>query len=291
MGKIIKIDLSTGKQETVEVDDNIRRKYLGGRGLGVKLYTEICSPQTEPLSPQNVLIFLTGPLTGIMPTSGRFQVISRSPLTNTICDSSSGGIFGAELKKTGLDGFIVTGKAAKPVYLNITDDGIEIRNATHLWGLNTQQTKEAIIKETKAGSSVASIGPAGENQVLFAAIMNDKDRAAGRGGMGAVMGFKNLKAVVVKGTGKILVNDPDALKAFLPKLDRLMDCIQLGISRKVFSMMQREQVERSFQKFSFIRKVPVINALSPVEGQLKYLQKKVKDRNMKHSGLLVHSLA
>ncbi|MCK4654386.1 MAG: aldehyde ferredoxin oxidoreductase, partial [Candidatus Cloacimonetes bacterium] len=223
MGKIIKIDLSTGKQETVEIDDNIRRKYLGGRGLGVKLYTEICSPQTEPLSPQNALIFLTGPLTSIMPTSGRFQVISRSPLTNTICDSSSGGIFGAELKKTGLDGFIVTGKAAKPVYLNITDDGIKIRNAAHLWGLNTQQTKEAIIKETKAGSSVASIGPAGENQVLFAAIMNDKDRAAGRGGMGAVMGSKNLKAVVVKGTGKISVYDPDALKAFLPKLDRLID--------------------------------------------------------------------
>ena len=223
MGKIIKIDLSTGKQETVEIDDKIRRKYLGGRGLGVKLYTEICSPQTEPLSPQNALIFLAGPLTGIMPTSGRFQVVSRSPLTNTICDSSSGGIFGAELKKTGLDGFIVTGKAAKPVYLDITNDGIEIRNAAHLWGLNTQQTKEAIIKKTKAGSSVASIGPAGENQVLFAAIMNDKDRAAGRGGMGAVMGSKNLKAVVVKGTGKILVNDPDALKAFLPKLDRLID--------------------------------------------------------------------
>ncbi len=223
MGKIIKIDLSTGKQETVEIDDNIRRKYLGGRGLGVKLYTEICSPQTEPLCPQNALIFLTGPLTAVMPTSGRFHVISRSPLTNTICDSSSGGIFGAELKKTGLDGFIVTGKAAKPVYLNITDNGIEIRNAEHFWGLNTQQTKEAIIKETKAGSSVASIGPAGENKVLFAAIMNDKDRTAGRGGMGAVMGSKNLKAVVVKGTGKVSVNDPDALKAFLPKLDRLID--------------------------------------------------------------------
>ncbi|NQV17590.1 MAG: aldehyde ferredoxin oxidoreductase family protein [Armatimonadetes bacterium] len=223
MGKIIKVDLSTGKQETVEVDDKIRRKYLGGRGLGVKLYTELCSPQIEPLSPQNALIFLTGPLTAVMPTSGRFQVISRSPLTNTICDSSSGGIFGAELKKTGIDGFIITGKAEKPVYLNITDDGIEIKDATHLWGLNTHQTKEVLLKETTSGASIASIGPAGENQVIFSAIMNDKDRAAGRGGMGAIMGSKNLKAIVTIGTKKIPVADPEGLKELLLKIDRLID--------------------------------------------------------------------
>ncbi|MCK4312492.1 MAG: aldehyde ferredoxin oxidoreductase family protein [Candidatus Cloacimonetes bacterium] len=223
MGKIIKIDLSTGKQETVEIDDNIRRRYIGGRGLGVKLYTEMCSPQTEPLSPENALIFLTGPLTETVLTSGRYQVISRSPLTNTICDSSSGGIFGAALKKTGFDGFIVTGKAEKPVYLNITDDGLEIKDATHLWGLNTHQTKEALLKETSPGASIASIGPAGENQVLYAAIMNDRDRAAGRGGMGAIMGSKNLKAIAAYGTKNIIVNDPEGLKRLLVKVDRLVD--------------------------------------------------------------------
>ena len=191
--------------------------------MGVKLYTEMCSPQIDPLSPENALIFLTGPLTGTVLTSGRYQVISRSPLTNTICDSSSGGIFGAALKKTGLDGFIVTGKAEKPVYLNITDDGLEIKDATHLWGLNTHQTKEALLKETSPGASIASIGPAGENQVLYAAIMNDRDRAAGRGGMGAIMGSKNLKAIAAYGTKNIIVNDPEGLKGLLVKVDRLVD--------------------------------------------------------------------
>ncbi len=223
MGKIIKVDLSTGEQETVEITDELRRKYLGGRGLGVKLYTEICSPQTESFSPQNALIFLTGPLTGIIPTAGRYQVISRSPLTNTICDSSSGGIFGAELKKTGLDGFIVIGKAKKPVYLLITDNGIEIKDASHLWGKNTHQTRDTLIEEYSAKASIASIGPAGENQVIYAAVMNDKDRAAGRGGMGAIMGSKNLKAIIAIGSKEIPTANPDALKELLTKVDRLID--------------------------------------------------------------------
>ena len=223
MGKIIKVDLSNGKQEILEISDDIRRKYLGGRGLGVKLYTEICSPQTEPLSPQNAMIFMTGPLTGIIPTAGRFQVISRSPLTNTICDSSSGGVFGAMLKKTGIDGFIVTGKAAKPVYVLIADNGIEIKDAAHLWGKNTQQTRDILTEKYSAKASVASIGQAGENQVIYSAIMNDKDRAAGRGGMGAIMGSKNLKAVVAIGSKEIPVADPEGLKELLLKVDRLID--------------------------------------------------------------------
>ncbi|MCD6102132.1 MAG: aldehyde ferredoxin oxidoreductase, partial [Candidatus Cloacimonetes bacterium] len=106
MGKIIKVDLSTRKQETIAIEESLRRKYLGGRGLGVKLYTQICLPFTDPFSPENALIFLTGPLTGTVLTSGRYQVISRSPLTTTICDSSSGGDFGALLKGTGIDGII-----------------------------------------------------------------------------------------------------------------------------------------------------------------------------------------
>ncbi len=223
MGKIIKIDISNGKQEAVEVSDELRRKYLGGRGLGVKLYSDMCSTDIDPFSPENPLIFLTGPLTGLIPTAGRYQVISRSPLTNTICDSSSGGVFGNQLKKTGLDGFIVTGKAEKPVYLLITDNGIEIKNASHLWGKNTHQTRDILTEEYSTKASVASIGPAGENQVIFAAIMNDKDRAAGRGGMGAIMGSKNLKAVVAIGSKEIPVADPDALKELLTKVDRLID--------------------------------------------------------------------
>lgn len=223
MGKIIKIDISNGKQESVEISDELRRKYLGGRGLGVKLYSDMCSADIDPFSAENPLIFLTGPLTGILPTAGRYQVISRSPQTGTICDSSSGGVFGATLKKTGIDGFIVTGKAAKPVYLLITDNGIEIKDASHLWGKNTQQTRDALIEVYSAKASVASIGPAGENQVIFSAIMNDKDRAAGRGGMGAIMGSKNLKAVVAIGSKEIPVADPEGLKELLLKVDRLID--------------------------------------------------------------------
>ena len=223
MGKVIKIDLSSGKQEPVEIDDDLRRRYLGGRGLGVKLYTQLCDEKTDPFSEESALIFLTGPLTGTVLTGGRYQIISRSPLTNTICDSSSGGTFGAALKRTGLDGIVVVGRADKPKYLLITDDGIQLKDAAHLWGQDTQATRQALLDEHSSKACVASIGPAGENRVLFAAVMNDKDRAAGRGGLGAVMGSKNLKALVVNGTRNIPVADPGGLKELNSVLDRLVD--------------------------------------------------------------------
>ncbi|MCK4338569.1 MAG: aldehyde ferredoxin oxidoreductase, partial [Candidatus Cloacimonetes bacterium] len=183
MGKIVKIDLTNGKQEIINIGESLRRKYLGGRGLGVKLYTQLCSPKTDPFSPENALIFLIGPVTGTILTSGRYQVISKSPLTKTICDSSSGGNFGAVLKATGFDGIIIQGKATKPIYLYITDEGIEIKSAERLWGKNTHETKNAVLNKASSKASVACIGPAGENRVLFASIMNDNDRASGRGGL------------------------------------------------------------------------------------------------------------
>ncbi|MBN1948455.1 MAG: aldehyde ferredoxin oxidoreductase, partial [Candidatus Cloacimonetes bacterium] len=223
MGKIASIDLSTGECDRRDLDENLASKYLGGRGLGVKLYTNLCSAATEPLSPENALIFMTGPLTGTVLTSGRYEVITRSPLTGTICDSSSGGSFGAGFKQTGLDGLIITGKAEKPVYLYLTENHIEIRPAGHLWGLNTHQTREAVLRETDAKAMIASIGPAGENLVPFAAIMNDQDRAAGRGGLGAVMGSKNLKAIAVKGSLPTRIKDSEGLKKLQQRIDRLID--------------------------------------------------------------------
>ncbi|HHE37243.1 MAG TPA: aldehyde ferredoxin oxidoreductase [Candidatus Cloacimonetes bacterium] len=217
------MDLSSGKKEIIEIDDSVRKKYLGGRGLGVKLYSEMCSSDIDPLSPENALIFMTGPLTGTVMTSGRFQVISKSPLTNTIFDSSSGGVFGAILKRTGFDGIIFSGKAEKPVYIYVTENDFEIRDAKHLWGKNTHETKEQILQETSDKASVASIGPAGENQVLLASIMNDKDRTAGRGGLGAVMGSKNLKAIAVYGKIPVSIKHPDKLKELNSRLDRLVD--------------------------------------------------------------------
>jgi len=223
MGRIVKFDLGRMTQETVAVGDSIRRQYLGGRGLGVKLYSDLCPGATDPLADDNALIFMTGPLTGTMMTSGRYQVISRSPLTGTICDSSSGGNFGAALKGAGIDGLIIQGRAAKPVYLSVHDGQVEAHDASAFWGLDTQQTQKGIQAETGSKTSVACIGPAGENRVIFAAIMNDKDRAAGRGGMGAIMGSKNLKAIAAGGSQPVAVSDPEGYKALAARLDRIVD--------------------------------------------------------------------
>jgi len=223
MGKIVKINLDSMKQETVPISAEMRRQYLGGRGLGVKLYTELCHAQTDPFAADNALIFMTGPLTGTVLTSGRYQVVSRSPLTGTICDSSSGGSFGAVLKSAGLDGLVIRDRADHPVYLYVHDGEIEVRDASGLWGLNTQQTQKAVQEQTSAKTSVACIGPAGENRVLFAAIMNDKDRAAGRGGMGAVMGAKNLKAVAASGSQLVAISDPEGYKTLNTRIDRIVD--------------------------------------------------------------------
>jgi aldehyde:ferredoxin oxidoreductase len=222
-GKIVSIDLGTLKQGIVEVDEATRRRFIGGRGLGVKLYTDLFPEPVDPFSDDNALIFMTGPLTGTLMTSGRYQVVSRSPLTGTICDSSSGGQFGAALKGAGLDGLIIRGRAARPVYLSVHDGQVEVRDASVHWGLDTQQTQKAIQAELGAKASVACIGPAGENRVLFAAIMNDKDRAAGRGGLGAVMGAKNLKAVAASGGQPVVIADSAGYKDLTSRLDRMVD--------------------------------------------------------------------
>jgi aldehyde:ferredoxin oxidoreductase len=223
MGKIVKIDVGSRKQEPFFVSDAMRRQYLGGRGLGVKLYTDRCSSATDPLAEDNALIFMTGPLTGTVMTSGRYQVVSRSPLTGTICDSSSGGQFGTALKGAGLDGLIIEGRAANPIYLLVHDGEVEIRDASAFWGLDTQQTQKAIQAEIPFKTSVACIGPAGENRIIFASIMNDKDRAAGRGGLGAVMGSKNLKAIAAGGSRPVAISDPEGYKALTARLDRIVD--------------------------------------------------------------------
>ncbi|KYO66987.1 aldehyde ferredoxin oxidoreductase family protein [Thermovenabulum gondwanense] len=209
-GKIIRVNLTEGsiKVENLKIKDAY--EYLGGRGLGVKILFDEVDPKVDPLSPENKLIFMTGPLTGTLaPCSGRYEVVAKAPLTGTVGGANSGGHFGPELKFAGYDGIIFEGKADKPVYLWINDDKIELRSAKHLWGKNVFDTTDELLKETSEDARVACIGPGGEKMVLFATVMNDKHRAAGRSGMGAVMGSKNLKAVVVRGTGSIKVKDPD----------------------------------------------------------------------------------
>jgi aldehyde:ferredoxin oxidoreductase len=187
--------------------------YMGQRGLATKYLVEETDPMVDPLSPDNKMIFATGPLTGtIAPTSGRWSVVCKGPLTGAIACSNSGGFFGAELKNAGWDMVIFEGKSASPVYLDITNDQAELKDASDLWGKSVWETETAL-RERRGDPDVrvASIGLAGENGALYAAVVNDMDRAAGRSGVGAVMGSKNLKAVVVRGTVGVTVNDPMAL--------------------------------------------------------------------------------
>lgn len=210
VGKLLRVNLTEGTIAKEELNVEIARNYLGGRGLGSKILMDEIDPKVDPFSPDNKLIFMTGPLTGTLGASaGRYEVVSKAPLTGTIGASNSGGHFGPELKYAGYDGIIFEGKADKPVYLYINDDDVELRPAEHLWGKTVFETTDQLLNETFEDAKVACIGPAGERLVLFATVMNDKHRAAGRSGLGAVMGSKNLKAVVVRGTKSIEAAKPD----------------------------------------------------------------------------------
>jgi aldehyde:ferredoxin oxidoreductase len=200
--KVLRVNLSAGTCTPEPLNMAWANDYLGSRGLASKYLVEEIDPRVDPLSPENKMIMATGPLTGTMAsTGGRYTVVTKGALTNAIACSNSGGYFGAEMKFAGWDMIIFEGKSPKPVYLFVENDKAELRDASHLWGKTCWETEETI----KAGHQdpqirVSSIGAAGENAVLFACIVNDLHRAAGRSGVGAVMGSKNLKAVAIRGT-------------------------------------------------------------------------------------------
>jgi len=214
--KILRVDLTKGTCKSEPLNMDWAQQYLGQRGLATKYFVAEVDPKVDPLSPANKMIMATGPLTGTpASTGGRYSVITKGPLTGAIACSNSGGYFGAELKFAGWDMVIFEGKSPKPVYLSIEDDKVELRDAAHLWGKTTWQTEEIIKKSHQDPQvRVCSIGRAGENGVLFSCIVNDLHRAAGRSGVGAVMGSKNLKAVAVRGTsGTATIKDPKAFMA------------------------------------------------------------------------------
>jgi len=221
MGKFIRVNLWAGKIKFETLPDTILRAWIGGRGLGVYLAFKEIPPKTDPLSPSNKIYIMTGPVTGIagVPESGRWCSVTKSPLTNTIHDSQSGGKFGPELKFAGFDGIFIEDSSEKPVYLWIHDGKAEIRDARHLWGLDVHSTTDKIIEELSgeigddaSHIKVLAIGPAGENLVKIASLMNDKNRAAGRGGHGAVFGSKKIKAIAVRGHEKPKVAKPELLR-------------------------------------------------------------------------------
>ncbi len=213
-GQILRVNLTKGTCKKEKLDPKLARAYIGGRGLGTKILYDEVDPKVDPLSPNNKLIMATGPLTGTnASTGGRYMVITKSPLTGAIACSNSGGYIGAEIKFCGHDFLIFEGRSKSPVYLWLDNGKAELRPADKVWGKTTNETEDRLKAETHEEAHVCSIGPAGEKRALTACVMNDKHRAAGRSGVGAVMGAKNLKAVVAKGTQSVKVARPKEFMA------------------------------------------------------------------------------
>ena len=220
-GKVMLIELDEQSIRWEPLDETVLRRFLGGTGLGAYLLYTYSPPGVDPLSPENPLIFVTSPLVGSrLTTSSKFAVVTKSPLTGFIGDSLSSSFLATELKKTGFDAIVVTGRSPSPTMLAITDDSVEFLDASHLLGMSTSKTEEAVKAQLGGMYRVASIGPAGENLVRFASIANDGGRQAGRTGPGAVMGSKNLKAIAVRGRQTVSFADPNALGAIRADLSR-----------------------------------------------------------------------
>ncbi len=259
--KVLRINLTNGEVKEEPLNMEWAFQYIGERGLASKYLMENMDPKTDAMSPENVLIFATGPLTGTMAsTSGRYAVITKGPLTNAIACSNSGGKFGAELKYAGYDLLILEGKAPEPVYLHILDDSAEVLPAGELWGKTVWDT-EAWLKSTHQNPhlKVASIGVAGERGVRYACIVNDLHRAAGRSGVGAVMGSKNLKAIAVRGTRGVTVDDPDRFMQVVKEVNELLvnDAGRKGLTTHGTNAMMSSMQEfgglptRNFQEVQF----------------------------------------
>jgi aldehyde:ferredoxin oxidoreductase len=246
--RILRVNLTEGKAASEPLNMEWAHDYLGERGLATKYLYEAMDPKADPLGPDNVLIFATGPLTGTMAsTSGRYAVVTKGPLTNAIACSNSGGKFGAELKFAGYDLLIIEGKSPAPVYLHIVDDEVEILPADEVWGTSVWNTEEHLkAKHQNPLLKVASIGEAGEKGVRYACIVNDLHRAAGRSGVGAVMGSKNLKAVAVHGTKGVIVEDP---KSFMKAVRETHAMLADNSGRKELTELGTNDMINSMQEF------------------------------------------
>ena len=222
-GKMLEVELDRGGIRDYQVEPELVREYIGGSGLAARLLWDNLTPQLDPLGPANPLLFITGPFTGTSgPATSRFMICARSPATGLWGESNCGGFWGPELRFAGYDGVLVTGKSPRPVYLWIHDEKAELRDAADLWGAaDTYQTQLVIRSEVGEGKArVACIGRAGEEQIPFALVLCDHGRVAGRTGMGAVMGSKNLKAIAVRGTGKLPVIQSGVFQALRSQANR-----------------------------------------------------------------------
>ena len=215
MGKILFVDLSTGVIKEEALDEKMCRDFIGGYGIGARILYSRQKAGVDPLGPENTLGLITGPLTGtLVPTGARYMAVAKSPLTGGWGEANSGGYFGPYLKFAGFDAVFFTGISPKPVYLLIDNGKAELKDAGYLWGKDTYETEDMLMAEYGKQSRVACIGPAGEKLSLIAGIMTDHGSAAGRSGLGAVMGSKKLKAVVARGTMEVPIADKAAAQKF-----------------------------------------------------------------------------
>ncbi|MGC9059709.1 MAG: aldehyde ferredoxin oxidoreductase family protein [Thermoplasmata archaeon] len=219
-GRLLRVNLTKKNWQFENFEEKILHAFIGGRGTGIALGREELKPGISPLSPENKLIFCTGPLTATgVPTSSRFTCTSISPLTETLFDSNCGGNFGIQMKRCNLDALIIEGQADKPVILCIEGENVELKDGANLWGLTTERIFEALNEK----GQVLCIGPAGENLVKFANIQASSYHALGRGGLGAVMGSKNLKAIICRGRANVNVKDREKLKSFVVEMKKWLD--------------------------------------------------------------------
>jgi|SaaInlV_200m_DNA_3_1039701.scaffolds.fasta_scaffold06437_2 aldehyde:ferredoxin oxidoreductase len=244
-GKLLRVDLTKGTTEVTDYSEDIAKRFIGGRGLAIKLLWDELPKGADPLGPDNMLIFATGPYTAFtIPNSGKMVVAAKSPLTGGYGDGNLGTRAAVNMRKCGLDAVVITGKAEKPVYLYVEDDKAEIRDASHLWGKDSYVTEDWILEEHGKASGVLIIGQSGENMCNMATIVAQKGRAGGRPAMGAVMGSKNFKAAVFNGTKEIPVYDPEKLKELgkegfgaIPKTDAFKFWKRVG-TMQAADMMQ-----------------------------------------------------
>jgi aldehyde:ferredoxin oxidoreductase len=235
MGSILRVDLTEGCITEEPLREEWLRDYLGGAGLATRYLCEEVPPGVDPLGDENLLIFMTGPLTGTSSASAaRYSVVAKSPLTGIWGQANSGGTFGPALKRSGYDGIIFEGTAPQPVTLCIVDGKAELLDATHLWGKTVPETEAALRGEASRSLTIASIGPAGENRVRYAAIMNDTHRAVGRCGLGAVMGAKGVKAVACAGQAPVALADPKRFAQAVQKQREYIDDSILKIGFETF---------------------------------------------------------
>jgi len=230
MNSILRVDLTSGRISREVPRRSDLQKFLGGRGLAARMLYEELRPGLDPLSPGNKLIFATGPVTGTaVPTSGRMSVSTKSPLTNTILDANAGGSWGPELKRAGYDALVIEGRAEKPCLLVIEEDAVDIKDGSDYWGMRVHEATQTLAGYGGREFRVACIGPAGERLVLISSIMFDKrgdggrGGVAARGGVGAVMGSKNLKAILVRGSARVEVADPESLKFYVAETKKKLD--------------------------------------------------------------------